>query len=261
VIEKVHINENIEIAYRFIGEQNAQRPLLLFLHEGMGCIERFNNFPERLCYTLNAAGLVYDRYGYGYSTPLIEKRNASYLHREAEYFLPLLLDQLVPKTQPLILIGHSDGASIALLFASIYPDRVKYIVSMAAHVFVEDISIRNVSLLEKNFFENTEFRKKIEKYHFDHTESTLLAFTQTITSPEFKSWNIENSLRKIKCPILIMQGDLDQYGTQKQVDSISLHSKNKQNKTVIIKNCGHSPHLEKQEEVIKLIYDFSLRLH
>lgn len=257
MIEYCQINNEIKLAYKIIGEPNSSKPLLVFLHEGMGCIERFKDFPDKVCNLLKLPGLVYDRYGYGYSSELKTERNDLYLHEEAEKYLPELLIKLNLPYTSLILIGHSDGATIALLFASNFQNKIKYIVSMAAHVFVEDISVKNVSELEKTYYENSVFREKLKKYHFNHSESTLLAFTRTITRSSFRSWNIENYLLKIKCPVLVIQGENDEYGTVKQVDSIIHNCNNTKNQKHIIRGCGHSPHLEMQEIVLALIESFN----
>ncbi|MBK9283014.1 MAG: alpha/beta hydrolase [Sphingobacteriaceae bacterium] len=257
----VNLNKKIKIAYTIIGELKAGRPILLFLHEGMGSILQFKNFPEKLCSELNLPGLVFDRYGYGFSTPLQEERSDEYLEYESRINLPLFLEKLKLQNRELILIGHSDGASIALLYASMFPENVKALVSMAAHVFTENISITSAHALENKYYSNEIFRKKLSKYHFGHTESTLLAFTRTIKRESFKQWNIESYLGYIKAPVLVIQGEEDKYGTESQVDSIMKHCKNKNNKKVIIEKCGHSPHLEKQEFVLNKINEFLLILN
>lgn len=255
-MKKAVITSSITIAYKTIGNFESELPLLIFLHEGMGSIELYRDFPESLCFELKLPGLVYDRYGYGYSTGLLEERKDDYLENEAQNYLPLLLETLNIQNRELILIGHSDGASIALIYASLFPANIKFLVSIAAHVFTEEISIQNVKLLEEKYYKDEVFRKKISKYHFDHAESTLLAFTRTITRASFKKWNIESYLKNISSPVLVIQGENDEYGTEKQVDSIVNNSPNKKNKKLMIQNCGHSPHLQLKDLILKEIARF-----
>ena len=200
--------------------------------------------------------MVYDRYGYGHSTPLQEKREVNYLQVESEYFLPLLIKKLQLHNRQLILIGHSDGASIALIYAALFPKSITHVVSIAAHVFVEQISIDSIKRIEEEYDLNNSFKKSLEKYHFEHTDSTFYAFSQTITSHSFSNWNIEHFLSKIKAPVLVIQGNNDEYGTEKQVDSIYNKTLHPQKKKLLIPNCGHLPHLSHQHVVLEAIKCF-----
>ena len=187
-IDKIKIDHKVELAYQWIGDLDQNEPLLLFLHEGLGSIAQFKNFPANLCETLGLPGLVYDRYGYGYSTPLQEKRTLDYLEVEANYYLPKLIEKLGLGTQEIILVGHSDGASIALIYASLFPKNIKMVVSMAAHVFNEPLSIGSIKKLIQLYENNDKIKKSFEKYHFEHTDSTFYAFANTITHPKFKNF-------------------------------------------------------------------------
>lgn len=251
MIRKVELNPKIQIGYKFIGDPASSDYLVVFLHEGMGCIERFKTFPEKMCEKLGLPGLVFDRYGYGYSTALQEERPVDYLHTEAEKSFPLLLEKLSLNNKKLILIGHSDGASIALIFAAVFPEKVKALISIAAHVFVEEISCIGARELEKKYYSSESMQRKLRVYHFDHTESTLLAFTRTIPSEAFASFNIENYLPSITAPVYVIQGRDDHYGTEKQVESIISHTKNPMNKFLFIEKCGHSPHITHQNLMIE----------
>lgn len=250
MISKILIDDQVELAYKFIGKVDEQLPLLLFLHEGLGSIAQWKKFPELLCKQLNLPGLVYERYGYGYSTPLKEIRESNYLDVEGNYYLPLLLEKLQLNHRDLILVGHSDGASIALIFASLFPESVKMLVSMAAHVFNEQISVNSILKLKKRYEVDEKLKKSFEKYHFNHTDSTFYAFANTITHADFKDWNIEHYLPSIIAPILAIQGFDDEYGTEIQVDSIVSKSQSKLNKKLMILNCGHSPHLQIPDFII-----------
>ena len=255
-IQKIAIDSKITLAYQTINYSENNSPLLLFLHEGLGSIAQWKDFPEKLCKELQLSGLLYDRYGYGNSTELQEKRKSNYLETEAQSFLPQLIEKLHLQNRQLILIGHSDGASIALIYAALFPKNTVKVISMAAHVFNEQISVDSIKKIVKEYQLNTSFKKSLSNYHFNHTDSIFYAFAETITSNEFKSWNIEHFLPKIEAPVLVIQGDNDEYGTEKQVDSICNNAANPNNKRLIINNCGHSPHLTNQEIVIEEIKDF-----
>lgn len=255
-VKKIKVDHKVELAYQWVGKLDQNKPLLLFLHEGLGSIAQFKNFPTKLCETLGLTGMVYERYGYGNSTPLQENRTFDYLEVEGNYYLPKLIENLGLENQELILIGHSDGASIALIYASLFPQKVKMIVSMAAHVFNEPISVDSINKLAFLYENNPKLKKSFEKYHFEHTDSTFYAFANTITHPSFKNWNIEHYLPQITAPIIAIQGFDDEYGTAKQVESIVTNAQNKYNRNIMIPKCGHSPHLQKQSFVIKQIGDF-----
>lgn len=255
-LKYINIDNKVDLAYQTIGEIDVSKPLLIFLHEGLGSIGQWKNFPAKLCETMELPGLVFDRYGYGYSTPLQENRTAEYLEVEGNYFFPKLIKKLGLQNQDLILVGHSDGASIALIYASLFPQKIKMIVSMAAHVFNEQISIDSAIKLE-SFYENySKVKSRFEKFHFDHSDSTFYAFTKTIAHPSFKDWNIEHYLKHITAPIIAIQGFNDEYGTALQVESIVSNAQNKYNQNLMIPKCGHSPHLQKQPFVIKHIVEF-----
>lgn len=260
-IKTIQIDEKITLAYQFIGNYNVDKPLILFLHEGLGSIAQWKSFPELLCNKLNLDGLVYERYGYGYSTPLMEERKSNYLDVEGNYFLPKLIEKLNLDNRELILLGHSDGASIALIYASLFPQNISMVVSMAAHVFNEQISVNSIVALKKQYESNEKLKKSFVRYHFDHTDSTFYAFANTITHPNFKDWNIEHYLPNISAPIIAIQGFDDEYGTEIQVDSIVSKSLNKLNKKVMIPNCGHSPHLQFPEFVVNQIEQFYHSVH
>lgn len=255
-LQKIAIDSKVTLAYKKINTSEKEMPLLIFLHEGLGSIAQWKDFPERLCKEFKLSGLLYDRYGYGHSTELQEKRTTEYLEKEAEYFLSQLIEKLQFQNRKIILIGHSDGASISLIYAALFPKNIIKVISIAAHVFTEQISVDSINKIKKEYQRNSSFKKSLEKYHFNHTDSTFYAFAETITSNEFKSWNIEHFLPEIEAPVLVIQGDNDEYGTKKQVDSIYNKAANPNNKKLIIKECGHSPHLTNQQIVIEEIKNF-----
>lgn len=261
MLQKIPVDASVTLCYKSIGEFNSNLPLLLFLHEGLGSIAQWKNFPQNLCNKLRLPGLIYERYGYGHSTPLQEEREDHYLEKEAEYYLPLLIEKLNLRNRLIILIGHSDGATIALLYAAVFPKNIVYVVSMAAHVFWEQISADSAAKLEVKYKHHTEFREKFRKYHLSHSDNTLFSFTKTITRKSFQKWNVEHYLDKIESPILILQGKNDHYGTEKQVQSILKNTKHDLNRFLFIDDCGHSPHLEKESTVIEQIVKLHEDVH
>lgn len=251
--ETIIINE-VSIHCQWINQWNPEKskPVLVFLHEGLGSIGQWKDFPALLSEKLKLPALVYDRYGYGKSSRLRSKRKTDYLHAEALDFLPKIVHHF--KLKDMILIGHSDGGSIALIYAAKHPSFVKALVTEAAHVFVEEISLINIEKAKHNYETNARFKSALEKYHGDKTDSVLYNFANTITSEAFRNWNIENFLPKIKCPVLAIQGENDQYGTKDQVDSIV--NKVAIGEGLMIPNCKHVPHLETKTLVADAIINF-----
>ncbi len=252
-IQHIKLDEKVNLAYQTINFSEADKPLLVFLHEGLGSIAQWKDFPAKLCAEMDLPGLVYDRYGYGHSTPLQEERTPDYLQIAADYYLPQFIESLGLHNRKLILIGHSDGASIALIYAALFPKNVVQVVSMAAHVFTEQISVDSIRKLTTEYERNGNLKKSLEKYHFEHTDSTFYAFGNTITSDAFRSWNIEHFLPRIEAPVLVIQGDLDEYGTEKQVDSIYDKTPHPQKERLMIPNCGHIPQLSHSKIVLDAI--------
>jgi pimeloyl-ACP methyl ester carboxylesterase len=229
-----------------------EKPTLVFLHEGLGCIELWKGFPELLATATGLNAIVYERQGYGASDPLDLPRPMDYLEREALDYLPELLRQLKIKNP--ILVGHSDGASIALVYAGRYP--VKALISEAAHVFVEEETLKGV-VEAKNSPVLPIIKEKLKKYHGDKTNDIFHAWADTWLHPDFRDWNIEAYLGGITCPALIIQGEDDEYATALQVTHIL------QGMTAVVhkeafmpSNCAHSPHLQAKEVVLEKMIEF-----
>lgn len=252
--EHINIGNNIKLGVKKINKNQPHKPLLLFLHEGLGSIEQWKDFPENLCDAVNLDGIVFDRYGYGTSSPLKEKRPTNYLNIEGEKNLPLLINQL-NLNQSVILIGHSDGGSIALVYASTQPKNLIGCITIAAHVFVEQISVDGIKAFTKMYEENVKLQNALKKYHGEKINSIFYGWSDTWQTAEFKKWNIEALLKKINCPVLALQGKDDEYGTEKQVKSIC-ENVNGHCKYVMIENAAHSPHQDKPEEVLEEIKQF-----
>lgn len=229
--------------------QDAVKDLtIIFLHEGLGCTEMWGDFPSILCTELGVKGLSYDRYGYGKSKGKLLNRKSDYLHL-ATKDLHKIIKSL---NGDIILYGHSDGGSIALLYASIYPNKIKKIITEAAHVFVEEITIKGIKKAELAFKENKLL--KLEKYHGEKFQNIFNSWANTWLSSEFKGWDISTNIRQIECPQLIIQGILDQYGSLKQVETIKNLTKGMS--FVFTPICGHAPFKEVPKDVISSIKSF-----
>ena len=236
----------------------AGTPTLVFLHEGLGCIAMWLDFPATLVEATHLPALVYERWGYGSSDPLptIGARPLSYLHDEAFTSLPEVLAQCA--IDDAIIIGHSDGGSIALMFAAAHPGKVRGVITEAAHVFVEDITLDGIREAVK-IYETTNLKKRLTRYHGDNTEATFHGWADTWLSPEFRDWNIEEFLPKITTPLFVIQGADDQYGTPAQVEAIAGQIKGPSKKW-LVPECGHIPHADAREAVFQEMKTFILDL-
>ena len=235
---------------------DLSKPYLVFLHEGLGCIEMWRKFPQQLCRRTQCPGLVYDRCGYGGSSPERNARDIRYLHEYALKELPGVIESLIPHKDH-ILVGHSDGASIALLYGAEGFPRLCGLIAEAPHVFVEKETIRGIRLADDIYDRNGPGR--LQKYHGSKTHAVFKSWSDTWLSERFATWNIEANLPLINCPILVVQGENDEYGTVKQVEAIA--SQVKENcATHIIKDCGHTPHKEQSALLLDLLSDFIGRL-
>ena len=232
------------------------RPTLVFLHEGLGSIEMWHDFPAILAANTACDCLIYDRWGHGKSDPLDVQRTLRYVHDEALDSLPEVLEN--SHVHDAILIGHSDGGSIALLFAAEHPETVRGIISEAAHVFVEEITL--VGIREAlDIFNSTDLKQKLARYHGVNTEGIFRAWHETWLQPEFKIWDIQDCLPKIRCPVLVIQGEDDQYGTAAQVQAITTQVTGP-SKALLIPNCAHVPHREAKDMVAQEMTEFILGL-
>ena len=246
------------LEYHFLrpdGAPRAGRATLVFLHEGLGSVAMWKDFPERVSRVTGCPTAVYSRYGYGKSDRLAEARTVDYMHREALDVLPELLDALSIRNP--ILIGHSDGASIALIHAGAGNRPVRGLVLLAPHVFVEDITVESIAGA-KVAFENTDLPAKLARYH-DDVESTFRGWNDIWLHPDFRRWNIEEYLPGVTCPVLLIQGLDDQYGTAAQVTAIASRV-NGPVETLMLPNCAHSPHVDQKQATVTKIAHFVDRL-
>jgi len=225
-------------------------PDLVFLHEGLGSISHWKDFPARVAKATGCPVTVYSRYGSGNSDLLTEARPVTYMHNEALHTLPDLLAHL--RIENPILVGHSDGASIALIHAGVH-DRVRGLVLLAPHVFVEELSVRSIAEAKVKF-QTTNLREKLARHHRD-AERTFWGWNDIWLHPDFRSWNIEEYLPRIQCPILVIQGVDDQYGTTAQVDAI-VRQAGGPVEVLPLADCQHSPQRDQPEAVIEAITKF-----
>jgi pimeloyl-ACP methyl ester carboxylesterase len=233
----------LRIEYRWLNQGLRDSPIAVFLHEGLGSIAMWREWPQQLCAQLGMRGLVYSRPGYGRSTP--RPHNiiwpVDFLTIQARDILPALLDALgvdAGQRERMWIIGHSDGGSIALLYAALCPDKLAGAVSIAPHVFVEDISLQGIAET-KAAYEQADLRERLSRYH-DDVDSAFYGWSDVWLSPAFRTWSIVEELRAIRCPLLAVQGHDDHYGTMAHIDTVAEQVPHA--RLAKLHACGHSPH-------------------
>ena len=225
-------------------------PPLIFLHEGLGSVAMWRDFPSRVAAETGAETIVYSRRGYGRSSKLAARHKVDYMHREARETLPALLRTL--NLQRPVLVGHSDGASIALIHAASGHD-VAGLVAMAPHIFVEDLTIASIEAA-RDTYRTTDLGKRLGRYH-DDADHTFWSWNDIWLDPAFRAWNIEALLSAIRAPILAVQGKDDEYGTAAQVIGIRDRA-TAPCAVVLLPACRHSPHRDQPERTQELISEF-----
>ncbi len=236
-----------------IGSGPKVAPTLVFLHEGLGCIAIWRGFPAAVVKATGCNALIFERQGHGGSDPLDGPRGVDYLERETGFVLPEVLDYF--GIEKATLIGHSDGGTIALLFAAMFPERTEGVIAIAAHAFVEEaalIGIRNTLTL---FEKNRGFRERLERYHDENTAPLMHAWADIWLSEAFRSWNIETRLGSVLAPVLIIQGSTDEYATPEHVERIA-KALGGPVETLLIEGAGHTPQREAQDQVVQAIERF-----
>jgi pimeloyl-ACP methyl ester carboxylesterase len=245
--------DNINIFYEFVNlnPQTQNKSFLVFLHEGLGSTKQWFGFHKELSEALNLPAISYDRYGYGKSDELKDKRPLDYQKKEA-YFLNKLLKKIkIPL--PVILFGHSDGATIALMYAALFPNNVKAVISEAHHVIIEKHTQLGV-LQAIEAYEKTNFRNALMKYHGNKVDSMFYAWANTSALPEALNFNMTNYLPKISAPVLAIQGTNDQYGTFEQLKLIKQYCN--KSKILFVQDCDHYPHRNKKDFIINSVRNF-----
>jgi len=245
----------VQVEYQWVGPPGA-RPLVVFLHEGLGSLAMWRDFPSRLCASGGVRGLVYSRPGYGRSTPrgATEAWDLDFMHRQAYEVLPALLDALgvQPEVDRPFLFGHSDGASIALLYAARHSPALRGLIALAPHIMVEDLSIQSIARV-REAYQQTDLRSRLARYHAD-PDSAFWGWNDIWLHPPFRQWSIEREIESITCPLLAMQGLEDEYGTLEQIRGIARRLPQAQ--LLELPACGHSPHRDQTEAVIEAAVRF-----
>jgi len=243
----------VDVEYAWIGSADPSAPQVVFLHEGLGSLAMWKDYPAALCAAAGARGLVFSRPGYGRSTPRpAEVRwQVDFMHRQAHELLPALFAALGVAPRPW-LFGHSDGGSIALLYAAEFTGRVAGVIAVAPHLFVEEVSVASIAAA-RDAYRTTDLRARLARYH-DDPDSAFYGWNDIWLDPAFGAWNIEDCLPAIHCPVLAVQGYDDEYGTMAQVDDLARGVP--QARLVKLAACGHSPHRDQPAALTAAVVEF-----
>lgn len=239
-----------------IGPSPSDAPTIIMLHEGLGCLNLWRDFPERLARETGHGVFVYSRRGYGKSEPCPLPRPLDYMTHEAMHVLPDVLAETAPNRG--ILLGHSDGASIAAIYAgSVQDHRIRGLVLMAPHFFTEPMGLAAVAQV-KNAYETGNLRSRLAAYHAD-VDNSFRGWNDAWGNPAFARWNIEDVIAYIRVPVLAIQGKDDKYGTPAQIDALveQLYSPLD---VELLEECGHSPFIDQPERTLAAVADFAARL-
>jgi pimeloyl-ACP methyl ester carboxylesterase len=266
---------DLKLEYDWHGPGPDEKPTLVFLHEGLGCVAMWRDFPERVARATGLGAFVYSRAGYGNSSRVELPRSVGFMHDEALTTLPRVLEAM--KIRNAILVGHSDGGSIALIGAgglhpssgentkalenadvanlNLHPSRtvVHALVLEAPHVFVEEFGLESIRKIADDYVAKG-LRSRLARYHGDNVDETFWGWNNVWLDPEFRSWNIEEYLNRIHVPVLLIQGEDDQYGTGAHINAIQRSCKSV--RTLMLKDCGHSPHLDQADRTLEAIQAF-----
>jgi pimeloyl-ACP methyl ester carboxylesterase len=247
-----------DLEYRMIGPAPEAAPTIVMLHEGLGSVGLWGDFPEKLQAATGAGVFAYSRAGYGASSPVTLPRPLDYMHIEARDVLPKVLDAIGVRRG--LLLGHSDGASIAAIYAGSHQDhRVQGVAMIAPHFIVEDISVKSIAEI-KEVYETTELKAKLARWHKD-VDNAFYGWNGAWLDPKFRNWDISDYLAYIRVPVLIVQGESDQYGTMRQVE-VAQEECYCPVDVAVIPGAGHSPHREAPAATLDAITAFaSAALH
>jgi pimeloyl-ACP methyl ester carboxylesterase len=238
------------LEYRLVEPAAANGVDLVMLHEGLGSVSMWREFPEQLARATGCRTLVYSRQGYGHSSPLDAPRQVDYMHEEARLWLPAILLRLGIRRP--VLFGHSDGASIALIHAASPESDVAGVIALAPHVKVEDLTVHSISAA-KSAYLDTDLHTRLSRHHAD-ADAAFWGWNRIWLEPAFRSWNIEALLPAIRCPILAIQGEDDEYGTMQQIASIARAAPDA--RLLGLPACRHSPHRDQPQAVLAAAREF-----
>jgi pimeloyl-ACP methyl ester carboxylesterase len=240
------------IEYARVEEPGVNGPPLVFLHDGLGSVAGWGEFPARLARATNSAWTAYNRVGHGRSSAMTGPRTVRFMHDEALHVLPAVLAAL--EIERPVLVGHSDGASIALIYASQHPGRVAGLALEAPHVMVEDETVGGITEARRRFRTGS-LRERLRKHHFANTESLFETWSEVWLSDPFRTWSLEADLGSVRCPVLVVQGEDDSYGSMKQVRLIEARAGGRVTR-LVLPACGHVPHRERTREVLEAMRQF-----
>jgi pimeloyl-ACP methyl ester carboxylesterase len=236
----------------WVRESAPDARVLVFLHEGLGSIPQWRDFPQALCRAVDCRGLVYERRGHGGSDPLSLPRHDDFLEREAQHMLPEVLDACGIERP--VLVGHSDGGTIALLFAAAFPEGPEALITEAAHVVLDEVTLAGVSEVARRWSDG-ELRSRLERYHGDNTETMFRGWAETWLRPERRAWSITDRLGAIVCPVLALQGADDEHGLPAQLDAIAAGVSGRAER-LLVPDCGHVPHQQARRVVLERMAAF-----
>lgn len=244
------------LEYRFIGPRPDQAPVIVMLHEGLGCVGLWGDFPDRVQKATGCGVFVYSRAGYGQSSPVTLPRPLTYMHDEARDVLPALLDAI--GFQSGLLFGHSDGASIVAIYAGTHQDhRVTGLILMAPHFFTEDMGIAAI-VEAKKAYETTDLKAKLARWHAD-PDNAFRGWNGAWLDPDFRKWDITEQLAYVRVPILIVQGEDDQYGTVRQIE-VAQEECYCPVEVALLPGAKHAPQREAPEAALKAVAEFVERV-
>jgi pimeloyl-ACP methyl ester carboxylesterase len=242
--------QRVEVQWHCCGL--AENPTLVFLHEGLGCVDLWKDVPLQLSKMTQCNAFVFSRLGYGRSDGCTLQKKINFMHTEALDFLPDVLD--AAKIQDHIILGHSDGGSMGIIYAgSSHAANLKGLITEAAHVFCEPLTVDSIQNAKNQYLKH-DLKNKLEKYHGQNTDNAFWGWNDIWLSSGFMNWNIEKFLKHISIPTLALQGRKDPYGNLDQLEAIEAGIKTCN--THILDNCGHAPHHEQQKNVLKLMAGF-----
>jgi pimeloyl-ACP methyl ester carboxylesterase len=244
------------LEYRMVGPRPHQAPTLILLHQGLGSVGQWDEFPERLAAATGCGVFTYSRRGYGFSSAASLPRKLDFMHVEARDTLPRLLDAI--GFQRGILVGHSDGASIAAIYAgSVQDHRLQGLVLIAPHFIVEDVTMKAIVTI-RNAYDTTEMRARFQRWHVD-ADATVRGWSDVWLNNDTKAWDLREDLAYIRVPMLIIQGEQDDFGTMRQIE-IAREECYCPVESLLMPGIKHVPHREAPEATLTAIADFSRRL-
>lgn len=249
--------DGLRLECRQLGPSPRDAPTIVMLHEGLGCVSTWRDFPERVAEATGLGVFVYSRAGYGGSSPCELPRPLTYMHDEALETLPRVLDAIGLREG--LLLGHSDGASIAAIHAGGCRDRrVRGAVLLAPHFFTEDSGIQAIAEA-RHRFESSNLRERLARHHGENVDVAFRGWNGAWLDPEFRHWDIRDYLAEIEIPVLVIQGEDDEYGTEKQIDTARAHCDGHL-QTRLLPQCGHSPQRDQPDLTLAEIKAFSDRI-